>query len=156
MALAQCQVILGTLRLTATRVHSEQDYIDAFQRVTSIQGDLIITGLANIVTLNFLSNLRQVDNVVLESNRNLVDARLASLVTYGTVVVTDCPRLCPDLRPGANVSLSPPTGCGLIRESLYFSLTPTSPLSDNAKIAIDFMNMVAPIVTLSCNGKVCD
>jgi hypothetical protein len=122
--LAQCDVILGTLRLEATRFNTELDYLNAFRSIESIQGDLIITGVDNIVSLRFLASLRHVNNIYLIDNTNLVDATLPELEFYDAIHVEGCPYLCRQLYPGANRNFSSinPTACGLVRELQYLKI----------------------------------
>jgi hypothetical protein len=115
-----CEVVIGTVSLTSA-VTSEEWLKRVFQSVTSIQGDLIISGVSGLTSLAFLKNLLHVENIVLQGNTALVDARLASTTSFSTVSVSGSQYLCPAWYPGADQALDS-ASCAQLRVSQYFSI----------------------------------
>jgi hypothetical protein len=54
-----------------------------------------------LVSLDFLASLQQVDNLVIENNAALVDARLGAAVVSGDILVSYNGRLCDARSPGS-------------------------------------------------------
>jgi hypothetical protein len=115
----ECEVVLGTVDLSSVHDVPEQDLFEAFERVTKIQGDLIVRNIPGIMSLGFLHNLRQVNNIVIDNCADLVDARLPELVGHDSVSVAQCPRLCEARQPKAS---SNATECGATQLEQYFEV----------------------------------
>jgi hypothetical protein len=101
----QCEVVLGTLDLSMVSDIAEQQLQAVLARVTKIQGDLVIRNAPGVVSLEFLRNLRSVNNIILDNCAALVDARLPALSSYDSVTITYCPRLCEARIPAASDTL---------------------------------------------------
>jgi hypothetical protein len=133
----ECEVILGTLDLTSLSDVPEKDLFEMFERVTKIQGDLIIRNAPGIVSLAFFGELRSVNSIVLDNCAALVDAHLPSLETFDSVTVTHCPRLCDARIPGASDSLDQ-TGCTDTRLVQYFELQGATTEISLTELATEF------------------
>ena len=141
----KCDVVLGTLDLSSLQSVPESVIHTAFAHVTKIQGDLIIRNLPDLVSLGFLSNLRQVNSIVIENCVNLVDARLPALVSRDSVTITHCPRLCDARKPTANTNTST-VWCAAAQLEQYFELRGTAsvlPMNEIAAKLTEALNSVA-------------
>ena len=94
-----CEVIFGDLYLTSIPSITQQELYDAFSRVKTIEGNLIISNNPTMTSLNFLSNLASVRNINIANNDQLVDAMLPNLESYGNITMQSNNRLCSQLFP---------------------------------------------------------
>ena len=128
--------MFGTLYITSLSALSYVDLRKAFGNVETIRGDLVVTDNVDITSFSFLSNLRHVNNIDCQRNKQLIDARLPSLVTAGSITVADNPRLCTSRHPAtnANLNLGPDTSCNTM--SIHQLIQNTGSLQANDFVAM--------------------
>jgi hypothetical protein len=151
-ALQRCTTVLGDVRLELTNsLVSDQDLSTAFASVEIIQGTLTVSHSSDVVTLGFFKSMHTADNIVLEGNMNLVDARLPALNYTGSVQADGNPRLCSAWVPGATAG-STASDCANVTVTQHFTVTAASLIQlvqlINSELA------VSPVVR-QC-GQVCD
>jgi hypothetical protein len=91
----ECTSLAGDLVIASLEHVTVDELNAAFSLIETIDGNLVIRDSAGIVTLDFLSSLRAVQNVTLVHNVNLVDARIMTLESVGLVDIARNERLCP-------------------------------------------------------------
>jgi hypothetical protein len=74
-----CTVLAGGLLLRGMARNLDEEALMVFENVTTIAGPLVIAENDYLVSLMFLSKLRQASSISITSNSALVDARLPSL-----------------------------------------------------------------------------
>ena len=104
---SRCVVLFGTLYVTGVPSVTDFELNSAFLTVTTIRGDLVIAGNPTVTSLAAFANLQSVDNVVLQGNAQLVDARLPNANILGSISVTNNPRLCPQRWPQSAAADAP-------------------------------------------------
>jgi hypothetical protein len=90
-----CTKLTGNLIIGSPDHVFEEDLHRAFGMVESIDGNIIIRDSAGLTTLYFLSSLKEVGNVTIVGNKNLVDARVPALERAGVISHSNNDRLCP-------------------------------------------------------------
>jgi hypothetical protein len=101
----------GNLFISSLDHVLEEDLHQAFGLVESIDGNIIIRDSTGLTTLYFLPNLKEVGNVTLVGNKNLVDARLPALERAGVVTISRNDRLCPARYLSLNTAVTDETDC---------------------------------------------
>jgi hypothetical protein len=115
---------------------TEDDLLEAFGRVTMIEGGLYITGNSELPTLDFLSRLVYVSVVYLSENLGLVDARLPNLSPQAELILSNNRRLCPGNEPRGS------GGCSVIDVEMTVSLSGVSVGEFTALEQLRFANII--------------
>ena len=145
-----CESIIGDLVLANIPLLTEYELSHAFKRVAHIEGSLVIRGIDSLVSLRFLENLRHVNNIQLSDNPNLVEAVIPTLQSYGSVTVTNCPRLCTALTLGPGYSSTADTSaCTRIVEEQYLTVNTTG-MQTLTDIALGLMPTTTAIMGGDC------
>ena len=93
--LRSCTQIEGSLEIVDLAEDvTEFDLYQAFQKLESVTGGVLIQGNRQIVTLEFLANLNATQSLVLSNNPSLVDARLPLISSAVPVYADQNPILC--------------------------------------------------------------
>jgi hypothetical protein len=118
-----CTVLFGTLYLASIPIVTDEELQLAFGSVRVIRGDLVVNDNPTIVTLQCFWNLTSVNNVFIENNAGLVDARLILANINGGIYVENNARLCRSYWPGVTATVeSESTACGLLDVSQLFMI----------------------------------
>jgi hypothetical protein len=148
----KCTTVLGDLRLELTNsLASEQDLYTAFASVEIIQGTLTISRSSDIVTLGFFKGLGVLNEINLEGNINLVDARLRVLSYVGSILLDGNPRLCSAWVPGATAG-STASDCVNVTITQHFNVTAPSV----AQLVQQINSELAVSPAVHQCGQVCD
>ena len=97
----------------------------------------MVTDNVDVTSFSFLSSLRHVDNIDCQRNKQLIDARLPSLVTAGSIMVEDNPRLCTSRYPTIDATLNFGLGTSCNTMSIHQLIQNTGSLQST-----DFVEMM--------------
>lgn len=91
-----CTVIVGDLYIAnlPTSV-SNGDVYNAVKNVQEIRGTIFMVNNLYRTSMDAFRNLKIAHDIVYSNNPNMIDSRMPSLVSLGSVSVMGCDRLCP-------------------------------------------------------------
>jgi hypothetical protein len=75
----RCEVLLGGLLVRGASSNVDEESLSVFENVTMVTGPVVIADNPHLVSLSFLSSLKNAGRISVTNNRNLVDAKFPSL-----------------------------------------------------------------------------
>jgi hypothetical protein len=133
----ECELLTSSLIIHALGDSiSENDLLEAFGQVTTIEGGLYVTGNSELPSLDFLAALVDVSVVYISENPGLVDARLPNLSPQTELILSNNRRLCPGNEPRGS------GGCSLMDVEMTMAVSGVSIEAFTALEQLRFANVV--------------